>query len=154
MRPRLQRRLCELPCPIPTLIDGNMGRTEWIVGPQGLLKTDYEHHGMGKAVLPKQQRPLARWQFTDEYFSHSFWQSVQTIATALAKWPVCSELTAASVASALQAATSWKAVSAQPDMLLAKLPQFDEACIGVIVKIAFCERTQSHVPRLAQAAPP
>jgi hypothetical protein len=27
---------------------------------------------------------------------------------------------------------------------LAKLPQFDEACIGVIVKIAFCERTQSH----------
>ena len=51
MRPRLQRRLCELPCPIPTLIDGNMGRTEWIVGPQGLLKTDYEHHGMGKAEL-------------------------------------------------------------------------------------------------------
>jgi hypothetical protein len=26
---------------------------------------------------------------------------------------------------------------------LAKLPQFDEAC-SVIVKIAFCERTQSH----------
>ena len=29
MRPRLQRRLGELPCPIPTLIDGNMGCTEW-----------------------------------------------------------------------------------------------------------------------------
>ena len=27
---------------------------------------------------------------------------------------------------------------------LAKLPQFDEACIGVVVKIAFGERTQSH----------
>jgi hydroxymethylpyrimidine pyrophosphatase-like HAD family hydrolase len=51
MRARLQRRLCEQPCPVPTLIDGNMGRSEWIVGPRGLLKTDYEHHGMGKTEL-------------------------------------------------------------------------------------------------------
>ena len=32
----------------PTLIDGNMHRSEWILGPKGALKTDYEHHGMGK----------------------------------------------------------------------------------------------------------
>jgi hydroxymethylpyrimidine pyrophosphatase-like HAD family hydrolase len=51
MRPRLQRRLGALPCPVPTLIDANMGRTEWVVGSRGLLKTDYEHHGMGKGEL-------------------------------------------------------------------------------------------------------
>jgi hypothetical protein len=39
-------------------------------------------------------------------FSHSFWQSLQIIATTLAKWPVCSELSAASVANAAQTATS------------------------------------------------
>ena len=39
------------PCPSPTLIDGNMHRSEWILGPQGPLKTDYEHHGMGKTEL-------------------------------------------------------------------------------------------------------
>ena len=39
------------PCPCPTLIDGNMHRNEWILGPAGSLKTDYEHHGMGKAAL-------------------------------------------------------------------------------------------------------
>jgi hypothetical protein len=36
---------------VATLIDGKMGRSEWILAPQGLLKTDYEHHGMGKAQL-------------------------------------------------------------------------------------------------------
>jgi hydroxymethylpyrimidine pyrophosphatase-like HAD family hydrolase len=35
----------------PTLIDGNMHRNEWILGLKGPLKTDYEHHGMGKAAL-------------------------------------------------------------------------------------------------------
>jgi hydroxymethylpyrimidine pyrophosphatase-like HAD family hydrolase len=50
-RPRLQKRLCQQPCPFPTLIDGNMERAEWIVGTYGLLKTDYEHHGMGKTEL-------------------------------------------------------------------------------------------------------
>jgi hydroxymethylpyrimidine pyrophosphatase-like HAD family hydrolase len=51
MQRRLGRRLCELPCPFPTLIDGKMGRDEWITGSRGLLKTDYEHHGMGKSEL-------------------------------------------------------------------------------------------------------
>jgi hydroxymethylpyrimidine pyrophosphatase-like HAD family hydrolase len=51
MQPRLERRLCEQPCPFPTLIDGKMGRDEWITGSCGLLKTDYEHHGMGKSEL-------------------------------------------------------------------------------------------------------
>lgn len=51
MWPRLARRLAQQQCPLPTLIDGKMGRSEWIVAPHGLLKTDYEHHGMGKAQL-------------------------------------------------------------------------------------------------------
>lgn len=51
MRQRLERRLSRHRCPLPTLIDGRMGRTEWIVGPHGPLKTDYEHHGMGKSEL-------------------------------------------------------------------------------------------------------
>jgi hydroxymethylpyrimidine pyrophosphatase-like HAD family hydrolase len=51
MQIRLERRLCEQPCPFPTLIDGKMGRDEWITGSRGLLKTDYEHHGMGKSEL-------------------------------------------------------------------------------------------------------
>jgi len=51
MRAHIQRRLCEQPCPVPTLIDGNMRRADWIVGSHGLLKTDYEHHGMGKTEL-------------------------------------------------------------------------------------------------------
>jgi hydroxymethylpyrimidine pyrophosphatase-like HAD family hydrolase/hypoxanthine phosphoribosyltransferase len=48
---RLRQRLCQRPCPCPTLVDGRMERAEWIVGSHGLLKTDYEHHGMGKAEL-------------------------------------------------------------------------------------------------------
>jgi hydroxymethylpyrimidine pyrophosphatase-like HAD family hydrolase len=51
MRPRIRHRLSSLPCPFPTLIDGKMQRSEWIAGPQGLLKTDFEHHGMGKNEL-------------------------------------------------------------------------------------------------------
>jgi hydroxymethylpyrimidine pyrophosphatase-like HAD family hydrolase len=51
MRPRLRQRLAELPCPRPTLIDGKMEPGEWIAGPSGLLKTDFEHHGMGKNQL-------------------------------------------------------------------------------------------------------
>ena len=38
-------------CPCPTLVDGNMNNSEWILGPRGPLKTDYEHHGMGKTAL-------------------------------------------------------------------------------------------------------
>jgi hydroxymethylpyrimidine pyrophosphatase-like HAD family hydrolase len=50
-QPRLRRLLRDQSCPFPTLIDGNMRRTEWIVGSLGLLKTDYEHHGLGKEEL-------------------------------------------------------------------------------------------------------
>jgi len=51
MQPRVARRIRQQPCPVPTLIDGNMQRVEWIVGPNGPLKTDYEHHGLGKEEL-------------------------------------------------------------------------------------------------------
>ena len=51
MQKRLGQRLRQLPCPAPTLIDGTTARQEWITGPQGLLKTDFEQHGMGKAEL-------------------------------------------------------------------------------------------------------
>ena len=51
MQARLGTLLQKRSCPFHTLIDGNMHRKEWIRGPQGLLKTDFEHHGMGKAAL-------------------------------------------------------------------------------------------------------
>lgn len=47
----LERRLSQQHCSRPTLIDGKMQRAEWIASAQGLLKTDYEHHGLGKAEL-------------------------------------------------------------------------------------------------------
>jgi hydroxymethylpyrimidine pyrophosphatase-like HAD family hydrolase len=51
IRSRMGRSLRQLPCPFPTFIDGNMQSTEWVIGSEGPLKTDYEHHGMGKAAL-------------------------------------------------------------------------------------------------------
>lgn len=51
MRPRLGGLLRGLACPFPTFIDGNMQRDEWIDGAHGLLKADYEHHGLGKEEL-------------------------------------------------------------------------------------------------------
>ena len=48
---RLERDLRRRPCLPPTLIDGKMQRTEWIAGSRGPLKTDFEHHGMGKEEL-------------------------------------------------------------------------------------------------------
>jgi hydroxymethylpyrimidine pyrophosphatase-like HAD family hydrolase len=51
MRPRVRQRLAGQPCPLPTLIDGKMQRSEWVAGPGGLVKTDYEHHGLGKDEL-------------------------------------------------------------------------------------------------------
>ncbi|HVS40205.1 MAG TPA: HAD hydrolase family protein, partial [Gemmataceae bacterium] len=51
MRSRIRQRLAEQPCPQPTLIDGRMDSSEWVAGPEGLLKTDYEHHGLGKNEL-------------------------------------------------------------------------------------------------------
>jgi hydroxymethylpyrimidine pyrophosphatase-like HAD family hydrolase len=50
-QPRFRSLLRQQSCPFPTLIDGNMRRAEWIVGSLGLLKTDYEHHGLGKEEL-------------------------------------------------------------------------------------------------------
>jgi hydroxymethylpyrimidine pyrophosphatase-like HAD family hydrolase len=50
-RGHVKRTLRRQICPVPTLIDGNMRREEWVDGPQGPLKTDYEHHGLGKGVL-------------------------------------------------------------------------------------------------------
>ncbi|HJT76381.1 MAG TPA: HAD hydrolase family protein, partial [Gemmataceae bacterium] len=51
MRGRVRHRLANLPCPMPTLIDARMRRSEWVRGPSGLLKTDFEHHGLGKNEL-------------------------------------------------------------------------------------------------------
>jgi hydroxymethylpyrimidine pyrophosphatase-like HAD family hydrolase len=51
MRSRIGALAREVECPCPTLVDGNMNSSEWILGPRGSLKTDYEHHGMGKTAL-------------------------------------------------------------------------------------------------------
>ncbi len=51
MQPGVRRRLSALPCPVPTLIDAKMQRSEWVAGPRGPLKTDFEHHGLGKNEL-------------------------------------------------------------------------------------------------------
>jgi hydroxymethylpyrimidine pyrophosphatase-like HAD family hydrolase len=51
MRPRLDYLVRAAQCPCPTLIDGNMHGDEWIFDQHKLLKTDYEHHGMGKSGI-------------------------------------------------------------------------------------------------------
>lgn len=51
VQPRIRHRLAQQPCPVPTVIDGKMQRWEWVASPRGLLKTDYEHHGLGKNEL-------------------------------------------------------------------------------------------------------
>jgi hypothetical protein len=48
---RIRHELSHHPCPVPTLIDGRMRREEWIAGDGTLLKTDFEHHGLGKSEL-------------------------------------------------------------------------------------------------------
>jgi trehalose-6-phosphatase len=50
-RARLGRELGRRVCPVPTLVDGKMRPLEWIQGPECLLKTDFEHHGLGKTAL-------------------------------------------------------------------------------------------------------
>ena len=50
MQSRLGELIRKRPCPLPTLIDGNMHRSEWVLGPRP-LKADFEHHGMGKSSL-------------------------------------------------------------------------------------------------------
>jgi hydroxymethylpyrimidine pyrophosphatase-like HAD family hydrolase len=51
MQSRLGQLMRQRPCPFPTLIDGNMRRSEWVLGASGLFKVDFEHHGMGKSSL-------------------------------------------------------------------------------------------------------
>ena len=50
MSGRIRQRLSNA-CPVPTLIDGKMSPSEWIIGAGGVLKTDFEHHGFGKHEL-------------------------------------------------------------------------------------------------------
>lgn len=50
-RPRIQHQLVNLSSNFPTFIDGKMRTLEWIDGSGGFLKTDFEHHGMGKHEL-------------------------------------------------------------------------------------------------------
>src|SRR5581483_5914367 len=50
-RPALARLIERSRCPFPTFIDGNMEASEWLIGPSGVLKVDYEHHGLGKEEL-------------------------------------------------------------------------------------------------------
>jgi HAD superfamily hydrolase (TIGR01484 family) len=51
MESRFRRKLSRRTCPYSILIDGKMSLSEWIVGPSGLLKTDFEHHGFGKEEI-------------------------------------------------------------------------------------------------------
>jgi haloacid dehalogenase-like hydrolase len=50
-RARLRHELTRRPCPMPTLIDGKLRLREWIAGAGSLLKTDFEHHALGKTEL-------------------------------------------------------------------------------------------------------
>jgi hydroxymethylpyrimidine pyrophosphatase-like HAD family hydrolase len=45
------RELTRRACPVPTLIDGKMRLQEWIRRSASFVKTDFEHHGMGKTEL-------------------------------------------------------------------------------------------------------
>jgi len=50
-RNRIRHELSRQACPVPTLIDGKMRRVEWIIESALALKTDFEHHGLGKTEL-------------------------------------------------------------------------------------------------------
>lgn len=50
-RPRLEIELSRLAGDRPTLIDGKMQSWEWVRDGDRLVKTDFEHHGMGKHQL-------------------------------------------------------------------------------------------------------
>ena len=50
-RARIRAELLRPACLVPTLIDGKMRLQEWVRGPASILKTDFEHHGMGKTEL-------------------------------------------------------------------------------------------------------
>jgi hydroxymethylpyrimidine pyrophosphatase-like HAD family hydrolase len=50
-QPRIRRELTRDACPHPTLIDGKMRPQEWILSGASLVKSDFEHHGLGKTEL-------------------------------------------------------------------------------------------------------
>ena len=50
-RARIKRELAALQSHKPVLIDGRMRRLEWVTVGETMLKTDFEHHGMGKHQL-------------------------------------------------------------------------------------------------------
>lgn len=50
-RARIQYELSRRPAPFPTLIDGRMRPLEWVGAGAALLKSDFEHHGLGKTEL-------------------------------------------------------------------------------------------------------
>jgi hypothetical protein len=50
-RARLRYELTRRPCPSPTLIDGKLRLREWITDAGSLVKTDFEHHALGKTEL-------------------------------------------------------------------------------------------------------
>jgi hydroxymethylpyrimidine pyrophosphatase-like HAD family hydrolase/adenine/guanine phosphoribosyltransferase-like PRPP-binding protein len=45
----LRARLREYLSPLPTLLDGRMGKREWVADATGVLKVDFEHHNFGGA---------------------------------------------------------------------------------------------------------
>jgi hydroxymethylpyrimidine pyrophosphatase-like HAD family hydrolase len=49
--PRIRHELSRFSSPVATLIDGRMHPREWITADGALLKTDFEHHGLGKSTL-------------------------------------------------------------------------------------------------------
>jgi hydroxymethylpyrimidine pyrophosphatase-like HAD family hydrolase len=48
---RIRSHLSLWPAPCPTLIDGQMRREEWLSDRGTLLKSDFEHHGLGRSQL-------------------------------------------------------------------------------------------------------
>jgi len=46
----VRRKLEQLECPVPALIDGRMGRSEWVGDPRERRKADFEHHGFSKTA--------------------------------------------------------------------------------------------------------
>jgi trehalose-6-phosphatase len=47
MRSSLRRRVAHYASKVPTLVDGRMRMADWILGPDGARKVDFEHHNFG-----------------------------------------------------------------------------------------------------------
>ncbi len=50
-RARIEHEVSRRPTPFPTLIDGRIRPLEWVGTGSALLKSDFEHHGLGKTEL-------------------------------------------------------------------------------------------------------